>query len=117
MLADDLDRILLMAMLHQDGYRGIYEARGLIQAREHNRRVPLDLVLVDQKVGHMGAVDLTEVLRKKGLPAQVPVVALQREPDRQLAEAVAAGGLSLLLERPVDFAQPLKPALDRLLGL
>jgi CheY-like chemotaxis protein len=116
-LADELDRILLMAMLHQDGYRGIYEARGLIQALEHNRRVPLDLVLVDQKVGHMGAVDLAEVLRRKGLPAQVPVVALQREPDRELAEAVAAGGLSLLLERPVDFAQTLKPALDRLLGL
>lgn len=116
-LADELDRIRLMAILHQDGYRGLFEARSLVQALEHHRRVPLDLVMVDQQVGHMNALKIVTVLRTQGLSGTVPVVVLQRDYDFPLLQAVEAGNLSMLAERPLDFEADLKPAMEKMLGL
>jgi len=116
-MADELERISLMAMLHQDGYRSMFEAKSLIQALEHHRRLALDLLVVDQAIGHMGALSLVEVLREQGLPKSVPVVVLQKSIDFRLTLAVKAGKLNLLVERPVDFPGVLKQAMETMLGL
>jgi len=116
-MGDELDRILIMAMLHQDGYRCLFEAKSLVQALDHQRRVPLDLVLVDQSVGHMHALDLVEVLRDKGLPGSAAVVVVKRTVDHKLTLASKGGKLHLLLDRPLDFQGVLKPGVERLLGL
>ena len=116
-MGDELDRILIMAMLHQDGYRCLFEAKSLVQALDHQRRVPLDLVMVDQSVGHMHALNLVEVLRDKGLPSSVAVVVVKRTVDHKLTLASRGGKVHLLVDRPLDFQDVLKPALERLLGL
>ena len=116
-LPDDLDRTLLMAILHQDGYRCLFEANSLIQALESHRRFPLDLVVVDQCVGRHGALEVIETLRSQGLPKKTPVLVIQRQPDVRLTVAAKAGGVNLVLEHPVDFQGALKAPLEEMLGL
>jgi CheY-like chemotaxis protein len=116
-LPDDLDRTLLMAILHQDGYRCLFEANSLIKALEANRHYPLDMVMVDQTVGHHGALEVIETLRSQGLPKKTPVVVIQRQPDVRLAVAARAGGVNLVLEHPVDFKGALKAPMEEMLGL
>jgi CheY-like chemotaxis protein len=116
-IPDDLDRTLLMTMLHQDGYRCLFEANSLIQALEAHRRVPLDVLVVDQTVARHGALEVIEALRAQGLPKKTPAVVLRRGPDVRLAVAAKAGGVSLLVDHPVDFPAVLKAPLERMLGL
>jgi CheY-like chemotaxis protein len=106
-----------MAMLHQDGYRCLFEAKSLVQALNHHRNIALDLLMVDHTIGHMNAVSFVDVLRDQGLPKSVPVVVMQRKIDHQLALAEKAGTLSYLVDHPVDFPGSLKQPLERLLGL
>ncbi len=116
-MPDELDRTLLMTILHQDGYRCLFEANSLIQALEAHRRVPLDMVMVDQALGHHGALEVIDTLRAQGLPKKVPVVVIRRHPDVRLTVASRAGGVNLLLDHPVDFNSPLRTAMEGLLGL
>ena len=116
-MGDELERITLLALLENDGYRSLFEARSLIQALEHHRKVPLDLVVVDQAVGHMGALKILEVLRENGLPKETLVVVMQKSIDHQLTLARKGGKLHLLVERPLDYENSLKPALETMLGL
>jgi response regulator RpfG family c-di-GMP phosphodiesterase len=116
-MTDDLELATLKATLHHDGYRLLFEAKSLVQAMEQVRRLPLDLLMLDQAVGHLGALKMVELLRESSLPPEVPVVVLQKIPDPQLNLAVKAGQLNLLVQRPVDFAGTLKLTLEGLLGL
>jgi DNA-binding response OmpR family regulator len=109
--------MLFMAMLHQDGYRCLFEARSLVQALNHHRKVPIDLLVVDQAIGHMDALNLVEVLRDKGLPREVPVLVMRREWDVSLTLAAKAGKVNLLVDRPVDFAGKVKQPMECLFGL
>jgi CheY-like chemotaxis protein len=113
-MADELDRTLLVAVLQQDGYRCLFEARSLIQALDCNRRMPLDFLVLDQSVAHLGAL---EALRAQGLPKKTPVAVIQRKPDIRLTVAARAGGVSLLLDHPIDFTATLKQPMENLLGL
>jgi CheY-like chemotaxis protein len=117
LVGDELDRAILMATLHVDGYRSLYEAQSLVQALDVNRRAALDMVIVDQKVGPHGALEIVEALRAGDLAKGTPILVLQRKPEVRLAVAAKAGGISLVLEHPVDFDGRLKPALEGLLGL
>ena len=116
-LGDELDRTLLMSILHQDGYRCLFEAKSMVQALEQNRRLAVDLVVLDQTLGHLGALQVLEELRGQGLPKKTPVVVLQRQPEVRLTVAAKAGAISLLVERPLDFEGKLKAPLEGLLGL
>jgi len=116
-MADDLDRTLLMAILHQDGYRCLFEANSLIKALDANRRYPLDLLVVDQAVGHKGALEIIDSLRNQALGRKIPAAVIQRQPDVRLTVAAKAGGVNMLLEHPVDFAGSFKAPLEDLLGL
>ena len=116
-MADELDRTLLMTVLHQDGYRCLFEAKSLIQALDVHRRVKLDMLLVDQHVGHHAALDVIDALRAQGLPKKTPVVVIQRCPEVRLAVAARAGGVNLLVQHPVDFTTNLKEPVEGLLGL
>lgn len=116
-MADELDRTLLLAAFHQDGYRCLFEAPSLVQALEQHRRYALDLVVVDQAVGRHGALEVVEALRAHGLPREVPSVVLLRKPDVRLTVAARAGGVDLLVAHPVDFPAVLRNPLEALLGL
>jgi len=116
-MADELERITFLALLQNDGYQCMFEAQSLVQALEHHRRVPLDLVVVDQAVGHVGALKVLEVLRENGLPKEVPKVVIQKSIDHQLTLANKGGKLHLLIVRPLDFFGTLKHPLETLLGL
>jgi len=116
-MADDLERMLFMAMLHQDGYRCFFEASSLVQALNHQRKVPLDLLVVDQVLGHMEALNIIDLLRDKGLPQEVPVLVVRKKYDVRLTLAAKAGKVSLLLERPLDFAGVVKPAVEGMFRL
>ena len=117
LIADELDRTMLMAALHQDGYRCLFEASSLIKALEHHRQVSMDLVLVDQIVGKRGALELIDTLRAQGLPRKIPVVVIQRQPEVRLTLAAKAGGVNLLVEHPVSFLEKLKGPMEVLLEL
>jgi CheY-like chemotaxis protein len=117
LMGDELDRAILMATLHVDGFRSVYEATSLEQALELNCTVAFEMVIVDQKVGEHGALDLVEALRAEGLTKGAPVVVLQRHEEVRLKVASKAGGISLILQHPVDFDGLMKPALEGLLGL
>jgi CheY-like chemotaxis protein len=114
-MTDELGRTLLLSHLHNDGYRSIFEASSLVQALEVHRKVPLDLLILDQAVGRHGALELLETLRAQGLRS--PAVVIHREKDIRLTLAAKAGGVSLLLEHPVDFQGAARAALENLLGL
>jgi CheY-like chemotaxis protein len=116
-IGDELERMLFMAMLHQDGYRCFFEARSLVQALNHNRKIPLDLLVVDQAIGHLDALNLVDILRDKGLAKEVPVVVMRRKQDARLALAAKAGKVNLLVDRPVDFTGTVKLAMEGMLGL
>jgi len=116
-MGDELERVVFMAMLHQDGYRCLFEAKSLVQALNHHRNIALDLMVVDHTIGHMNALGFVDALRDHGLPKSVAVIVLQRKVDHRLALAGKAGKLSYLVEHPVDFPGTLKQPLERLLGL
>jgi len=115
--ADELQRTILAGAFRADGYRCLYEASSLVQALDIRRRMPLDLLLVDQSVGVHGALELVEVLRTRGLPRETPVVVLQRRPEVRLTLAAKGGGVTFLVDHPVDFQGRLKDRLEALLGL
>jgi CheY-like chemotaxis protein len=116
-MTDDLELTTFMATLHQDGYRCLFEAKSLVRALELVRRLPMDLLVLDQTVGHLGALKMVEVLRASGLPQEVPVVVMQKSFDHQLNLAVVKGQVNLLVERPVNFPGVVKQVLEGLLGL
>jgi CheY-like chemotaxis protein len=116
-MGDELDRTLLVAVLQQDGYRCLFEARSLIQALDCHRRVPLDFLVLDQSVAHHGALEVLEALRAQGLPKKTPVAIIQRKPDVRLTVAARAGGVNLLVNHPVDFPATLKQPMEALLGI
>lgn len=116
-MEDELGRVLLMAMLHQDGYRCMFEAKSLVQALNFNRNVALDLLGVDHTIGTINADMFVNILRENGLPQAVPVVVIQRSVDHRLTLAAKAGKLNYLVEHPVDFHGRLKQPLERILNL
>lgn len=68
-------------------------------------------------IGHLDALNLVDILRDKGLAKEVPVVVMRRRQDARLALAAKAGKVTMLVDRPVDFAGTVKPAMERMLGL
>jgi CheY-like chemotaxis protein len=116
-IADELERVALMALLQNDGYRSLFEAHSLIEALERNRKVPLDLVVMGQEIGRIGALKLLDLLRENGLPREARVVVLQTSIDHQLTLAVKGGKMHLLVPRPLDFEGTLKQPLETILGL
>ena len=86
-------------------------------ALDFHRRLPLDLLVVDQAVGPHSAMQVIEALRGKDLPKTTPVVVIKREPDVRLVIAAKAGGISLLVDRPVDFPGTLQAGLERILAI
>jgi CheY-like chemotaxis protein len=116
-MGDELERITLLARLQHEGYRSLFEAHSLVQALELQRRWPLDLLLVDQTVGHVTALKLVDVLRENALPKETRVVVIQKSVDHQLTLARKGGKLHLVVERPLDFDGALKQPLEALLGI
>ena len=116
-MVGELERITLMAQLRNDGYRWLLEAGSLVKALDLQRRMVLDAVLLDQTVGHLGALKVLEAMQESGLPPQAKIVVLQQSVDHQLTLAHRGGRIHLLVPRPLDFLATLKGPLEALLGL
>ena len=116
-IGDELSRTILAAALSGDGYRCVYEASSLVQILELNRRFGMDVIILDQAVGHHAALAILGSLKAGSLPNATPVVVLQREPDVRLTLAAKGGAVKLLVPQPVDFQGAFKRPLETILGL
>jgi CheY-like chemotaxis protein len=116
-VGDDLERAALLGNLYGDGYRCVYEARGLVQALERAKKHAVDLFILDQQVGPHTALQILERLRAAGWMTQAKVVVLKEKEDVRLALATKAGGVAMVVPRPLDFHAVLKPGLETLLEL
>lgn len=115
--SDELERAILLGTLYVDGYRNIHEATGLVQALNIAHRHPLDVIIVDQQVGRISALDMIQNLRSAGRLTSAKVIVLKASEDVKLKVAEKVGGVDLTVSHPVDFDGVLKPELERLLGI
>lgn len=116
-MGDELERAVLLGNFYADGYRCLYEARGLVQALDIARRRNLDLLILHQQVGPHSALEILDQLRSSGRVGQAKVVVLKREDDVRLTVAAKAGGISLVIPGPPDFEGVLKPWIEQLVEL
>ncbi|MBI3130498.1 MAG: response regulator [Acidobacteria bacterium] len=114
---DELDRAILTATLQVEGYRGIHEARSLVQALDVARRHNLNAILVGHRVGPHEGLEVIAKL-KEAFKGEALVAVLVTEGDDVKAKLALKGGrVEGLVPFPVDFDGILKPMLENLLGL
>jgi CheY-like chemotaxis protein/c-di-GMP-binding flagellar brake protein YcgR len=116
-LGDELERIALAGALVEDGYRGLHEARSLVQALDQVRKHPMDLCILSQQVGSHGALEVLDQLLASGRLGDARIVVLKETEDVRLGLAAKAGRVSMVIPRPLDFEGVVKPGLESLLGL
>jgi CheY-like chemotaxis protein len=114
-MQDELIRTALMGHLYTEGYRCLYEARGMVQALDLARKHNLDLLILEQHVGPHSALEILEKLRGAGRVGQARTVVLKEGEDVRLVLAAKAGAVTRVVSRPLDFAGELKPFLDQIL--
>lgn len=116
-MSDDLARTALLGSLYAEGYRCLYEARGLVQALDQARRHDLDLLILQQRVGPHSALEILDKLRAAERLGGARVLVLKDEEDVRLTLAAKAGAVARVLPRPCEFEGILKPMLEAMLGL
>lgn len=116
-MADELARTALLGSLYADGYRCLYEARGLVQALDLARRHSLHLVVLQQQVGPHSALEILDQLRAAERLGEAKVVVLKDEEDVRLTVAARAGAVHRVVARPREFEGVLRPLLAELLEL
>ena len=116
-IADELDRTLLMAMFHQDGYRCLFEANSLIQALEVHRRQPLDLWWWTRPWPATGPWRSSTPSAARACPRRPPWWSSSASPRSGSPSPPRPGGVNLVAQHPVDFPGALKFPMEELLGL
>lgn len=114
---DELDRAILTSTLQVDGYRGIHEARSLVQALEVARSHNLNAILVAQRVGPHEGLDVISKLKEAFRGEVLAAVLITDGDDVKAKLALKGGRVEGLVPYPVDFDGILKPLLEKLLGL
>lgn len=114
-MQDELARTALMGHLYAEGYRCLYEARGMVQALDLARKHNLDMLILEQHVGPHSALEILDRLRAAERLGQARAVVLKDAEDVRLALAAKAGAVARVVPRPLDFEGTLKPFLDELL--
>ncbi len=115
LVADDIrvNRMVLRAMLTGAGHR-VTEANGgrevLALVAEHR----FDMILLDLRMPDMDGMEVTARLRAAaGWTAEVPIVGISADVMPGTVEACVAGGMDVVLPKPVEF-DALLAELDRL---
>ncbi|HJW32972.1 MAG TPA: response regulator [Holophagaceae bacterium] len=114
---DELDRAILTSTLQVDGYRGIHEARSLVQALEVARSHNLNALLVAQRVGAHEGLDVISKLKEAFRGEALAAVLITDGDDVKAKLALKGGRVEGLVPYPVDFDGILKPLLEKLMGL
>jgi CheY-like chemotaxis protein len=116
-MQDDLDRAILVSALRLDGYRKIHEARNYQEALDHVKVFPMDVVILEEKVGTLSAADFLTRLRQQGYCEATPTVLLADLLDvrtRALGRAAQVDYLQALSE---DFETEFRDVLEGLLRI
>ncbi len=114
---EELDRAILVSTLQVDGYRGVYEARSLVQALEISRHHQLDALIVWHKVGPHDGVEVVAKLRETFKGTTLPAVLLDSGDDVKHKLALKGGRIDAIVPHPVDYDGVLRGILERILGL
>lgn len=114
---DELDRAILTSTLQVDGYRGIHEARSLVQALDIARHHNLNAILVGQKVGPHAGLEVVAKLKEAFKGEALSAVLITEGDDVKAKLALKGGRVDGLVPYPVDFDGILKPLLEKLMGL
>lgn len=114
---EELDRAILVSTLQVDGYRGLYEARSLVQALEVARNHQLDGLLVWHRVGPHDGLEVVAKLRESFPGTPLPAVILEEGEDIKHKLALKGGRLEGLVPHPVDYDGVLRGLLEKILGL
>ncbi len=115
--SDELDRAILVATLQVDGYRGLHEARSLVQALDIARHHGLNAVLVGQRVGPHEGLEVVAKLKEAFRGEALPAVLITEGDDVKARLALKGGRVEGLVPYPVDYDGILKPLLEKLLAL
>lgn len=95
---DPRNRLLVRKLLAADGHEVVDAADGLEGVREAIREAP-DLILVDLNIPGLDGYEVTLRLRSEANLADVPIVAITAEGDKDTSLAVGCDGF---LQKPID---------------
>lgn len=112
LIPDDLDRSIFVCTMGVGGYPCAFEARSLVQALEHSKKVRMDVLFIDEQIGAMTGLEAARRLRKLGHLEDVPMFLLAKSPDVRLTLAAKAAGVTQVVRLPVDFDGTLQRLLD-----
>ena len=114
---EELDRAILVSTLQVDGYRGLYEARSLVQALEVARHHELDALLVWHRVGPHEGLDVVDKVRETYRGRRIPALLFEEAPDVKHKLALKGGRIEAVVSHPVDYDGILRGMLEKILGL
>ncbi|HJV89091.1 MAG TPA: response regulator [Holophagaceae bacterium] len=114
---DELDRAILVSTLQVDGYRGLHEARSLVQALDIARHHNLHALVVGHHVGPHEGLDVVAKLKEAFKGEVLPAVVVTEGDDVKAKLALKGGRVEGLVPYPVDYDGILKPLLEKLLAL
>ena len=105
LVADDIrvNRMVLRAMLTGAGHR-VTEADGGHEVLELVAGHRFDMILLDLRMPDMDGMEVTGRLRAaSGWTAEVPIVGISADVMPGTVEACVAGGMDIVLPKPVEF--------------
>jgi two-component system chemotaxis response regulator CheY len=105
LLVDDNDhmRLLLTEMLRAIGVRHIFEALDGMEALSMMRRVPIDIVITDLKMGALSGIDFVNLLRRSPDSPNpfVPVIMITGHSTARRVQDARDAGVNEFLTKPV----------------
>jgi len=105
LLVDDNDhmRLLLTEMLRAIGVRHIFEALDGMEALSMMRRVPIDIVISDLKMGGLGGIDFVNLLRRAPDSPNpfAPVIMITGHSTTRRVRDARDAGVNEFLTKPV----------------
>lgn len=114
---DDMDRAMMSGTLFVDGYTSVLEAGNLIEAFQACRKLPPDLVIIEQQIGNTEARDFLSRLRSQGDWEGTPVVMLSDSPGVKTTLMAKSAGIAHVQAKPTDYDGELKSVVSHLLQL
>jgi len=101
----DETRVMLIRMLHGEGYKPA-EARNGVEALEKVDELSPDLIIMDLNMPHLDGLTTTERIRKfKAKQEQMPIVAITAFDTFGMKEAALEAGCNEYLLKPLDLDQ------------
>ena len=96
-------RLLLTEMLRAIGVRNVFEAVNGVEALQMMRRVPIDIVITDLKMGLLGGIDFVNLLRRSPDSPNpfAPVLMVTGHSTMRRVQDARDAGVNEFLTKPV----------------